>query len=98
MRDLDALIDTVVVLHDRRIVLNHGLDDLTERLRFGPARPDETAAPLYAEASVRGQQGIWPNPEGRPGRVDLELLFNAVVGSSPALANHLTQPSHEPAL
>ena len=98
VRDLDALIDTVVVLHDRRIVLNHGLDDLAERLRFGPVRPDETAAPLYAEASVRGQQGIWPNPGGRPGRVDLELLFNAVVGSSPALANHLTQPSHEPAL
>ena len=98
VRDLDALIDTVVVVHERRIVLNAGLDDLADRLRFGAARPDEPAAPLYAEDSVRGPQGIWPNPEGRPGRVDLELLFNALVSKNAALAHHLTQLSREPAL
>ncbi len=98
VRDLDALIDTVVVVHERRIVLNHSLDELAERLRFGGPRAGETAAPLYAEASVRGQQGIWPNPDGMPGRVDLELLFNALVTNNAALAHHLTQLSHEPAL
>ncbi|MFC7667828.1 ATP-binding cassette domain-containing protein [Hymenobacter humi] len=97
VRDLDALIDTVVVVHDRRIVLNHSIDDLTERLRFGAARPDEAQLPLYAEASVRGQQGIWPNPDGRPSRVDLELLFNALVSNNTALSTHLAQPAHEPA-
>ncbi|MDB5236713.1 MAG: transporter ATP-binding protein [Hymenobacter sp.] len=98
VRDLDALIDTVVVVHERRIVLNDSLDVLTERLRFGTARADEMAAPLYAEASVRGQQGIWANPEGQPSRVDLELLFNALVSGNAALSTHLTQPAHEPAL
>jgi ABC-2 type transport system ATP-binding protein len=98
VRDLDALIDTVVVVHERRIVLNASLDDLADRLRFGAARPDEPAAPLYAEDSVRGLQGIWPNPEGRPGRVDLELLFNALVSKKASLATYLTQLSHEPAL
>ncbi|HEX8658448.1 MAG TPA: ABC transporter ATP-binding protein [Hymenobacter sp.] len=98
VRDLDALIDTVVVVHERRIVLNASLDDLADRLRFGVARPDEPAAPLYAEDSVRGLQGIWPNPAGRPGRVDLELLFNALVSKNASLATYLTQLSHEPAL
>ncbi|WP_210520562.1 ABC transporter ATP-binding protein [Hymenobacter terricola] len=98
VRDLDALIDTVVVVHDRRIVLNSSLDALTDSLRFGSARPDETAAPLYAEASVRGPQGIWPNPEGRPSRVDLELLFNALVSGNADLVNHLTPLAHELAL
>jgi ABC-2 type transport system ATP-binding protein len=97
VRDLDALIDTVVVVHDRRIVLNHSMDDLTERLRFGAARPDEAQPALYTEASVRGQQGIWPNHAGQPSRVDLELLFNALVSGNTALSTYLTQPSHEPA-
>ncbi|SFQ74258.1 ABC transporter ATP-binding protein [Hymenobacter arizonensis] len=97
VRDLDALIDTVVVVHDRRIVLNHSMDDLTERLRFGAARPDEAQPALYTEASARGQHGIWPNPAGLPSRVDLELLFNALVSGNTALATYLTQTSHEPA-
>ena len=101
VRDLEALIDTVVVLHGRRIVLNATLDDLAERLRFGPARTAETAetaAPLYAEPSVRGPLGIWPNPDGQPSRVDLELLFNALTGPDATLFHYLTQPTHEPAL
>ncbi|UOQ65364.1 ABC transporter ATP-binding protein [Hymenobacter volaticus] len=98
VRDLDALIDTVVVVHDRQIVLNQSIDDLAERLRFGTARPDEAATPIYAEASIRGLQGIWPNPAGLPSRVDLELLFNALINDSAALATHLLHPSHEPAI
>ncbi|WP_375435647.1 ATP-binding cassette domain-containing protein [uncultured Hymenobacter sp.] len=98
VRDLDALIDTVVVVHERRIVLNHSIDELAERLRFGAARPNEAATPIYAESSVRGQRGIWPNPAGLPSRVDLELLFNALVGDNAVLTNYLAQPSHEPAL
>ena len=100
VRDLDALIDTVVVVHERRIVLNHSIDDLAEHLRFGAPRPDEAAAdPLYSEATVCGPMGIWANPEGRPSRVDLEILFNALVSNNAALATHLTQfTRYEPVL
>ena len=100
VRDLDALIDTVVVVHERRIVLNHSIDDLAEHLRFGPPRPADMAAePLYSEATVRGPMGIWANPEGLPSRVDLEILFNALVSNNAALATHLAHlPQHEPVL
>ena len=99
VRDLESLIDTVVVLHGQRIVLNADLGDLAERLTFTTV-PEANGLDLYAEESVRGAQVIRPNRSGVPGRVDLELLFNALVGEVPALAQYLSQnqPVHEPAL
>ncbi|MDQ2771208.1 MAG: ABC transporter ATP-binding protein [Bacteroidota bacterium] len=97
VRDLESLIDTVLVVHDRRIVLNADLGELAERLTFATV-PEADNTALYAEESLRGAQVIRPNRTGVPGRVDLELLFNALVGNAPALAQYLTQnqPAHEP--
>ena len=99
VRDLESLIDTVVVLHGQRIVLNADLGELAERLTFTTV-PEPGPADLYAEESVRGAQVIRPNRSGVPGRVDLELLFNALVGQAPALTSYLSnnQPIHEPVL
>ncbi len=82
VRDLDSLIDTVLVLHERRVVLNATIDDLAERLHFGTA-PAGAAVPeaLYAEPSVRGQQVIRPNQGETFSKVDLEILFNALTGT-----------------
>ncbi|AMR26447.1 ABC transporter ATP-binding protein [Hymenobacter psoromatis] len=100
VRDLDSLIDTVLVLHQRRIVLNASIDELAGKLSFGTA-PVGVAAPeaLYAEPSVRGRQVIRPNHDGGGGsKVDLELLFNALTGPDTTLATYLTQLQlqHEP--
>ena len=99
VRDLDSLIDTVLVLHGQRIVLNADLGDLGERLSFATV-PAADATALYAEETAVGAQVIRANRTGVPGRVDLELLFNALVSEAPALAQYLThnQPVHEPAL
>ena len=96
VRDLDSLIDTVLVLHQRRLVLNETIDSLADKLSFGSAPAGADA--LYAEPSVRGQQVIRPNHGERYTKVDLELLFNALTGPSTAVASYLTNPHHEPAL
>ena len=99
VRDLDSLIDTVLVLHQRRIVLNETIDQLAEQLIFGTAPVGAPAADaLYAEASVRGQQVIRPNHGGAYSKVDLEILFNSLVGSESAVATYLTHLPHEPLL
>lgn len=97
VRDLESLIDTVLVVHDRRIVLNADLGELAERLTFANV-PETDGHELYAEESLRGAQVIRANRSGVPGRVDLELLFNALVGQAPALTQYLTQnqSAHEP--
>ncbi|RZL15447.1 MAG: ABC transporter ATP-binding protein [Hymenobacter sp.] len=101
VRDLDSLIDTVLVLHERRIVLNTSLDDLAEQLSFGTA-PAGAAVPgvLYSAPSVRGQQVIQPNHGGAFSKVDLELLFNALTSLESGVATYLTQRQlqYEPVL
>ena len=96
VRDLDSLIDTVLVLHERRLILKETLDNLTDKLSFGTA-PVGAAGPdiLYAEPSVRGQQVIRPNAGGAGGKLDLELLFNALTDSRATLATYLTQPQSQ---
>jgi ABC-2 type transport system ATP-binding protein len=95
VRDLDSLIDTVVVLHNREIVLNQSLEQLAERLTFATLGPDQGEDVLYAEESVRGRQAILPNTDGRYSRVDMELLFNALISGEQAVITHLNQPVYE---
>ncbi len=95
VRDLDSLIDTVVVLHDRKIVLNQELDQIAEKLTFSTHSTTDGLDVLYAENSVRGQQVILPNTDGRYSRVDLELLFNALTSDKPTVLQHLNQPVYE---
>jgi len=94
VRDLDNLIDTVVVLHEQRIVLNHDLDQLAERLTFTAVSPTNIHEALYAEDSIRGQQGILPNLTGRSSKIDLELLFNAITAPNQTLTSYLNQTSY----
>jgi len=99
VRDLDSLIDTVLVLHERRVVLHETIDQLAEQLSFGTAPVGAAAVDaLYAEVAARGQQVIRPNHAGAYSKVDLELLFNALTGPQSAVASYLTQRQHEPVL
>ena len=95
VRDLESLIDTVVVVHDRQIVLNREIDALAEQLTFASGAAAETADAFYTGASVRGPVAIRPNASGAYSRVDLELLFNALTGDdATAILTYLNQPRH----
>ena len=96
VRDLESLIDTVVVVHDRKIVLNQEIDQLAERLTFAKGATAEAPGAFYSGTSVHGTVAIRPNEAGVYSRVDLELLFNALTaGDAAALHTYLNQPRHE---
>ncbi len=91
VRDLDNLIDSVIILHDGTIKLHAQLDQLTEQVRFGNVSGAIASAVLYGEEAFDGIRAILPNPEGLPSKPDLELLFNAVVNDSGMLLDYLTK-------
>ncbi len=87
VRDLDNLIDTLLVVHNKQIVLNRSLDEISERLTFGLATTG--TAVLYAEESVRGTNTISKNTNGSYSKVDMELLFNAIINENQTITEIL---------
>ena len=82
VRDLDNLIDAVVLLDESEILLHHSLDTIAERLRFSTltdVAQDELV--IYAEPSLRGYTVVMENPAQEDTKVDLERLFNAVMNN-----------------
>ena len=85
VRDLDSLIDTLVVLNNREIVVNQALDTITEKVYFDTIAADDTQPVLYQEESMRGKNVIMSNTEGLYSKVDMELLFNAIISNNQTL-------------
>ncbi|WP_214072531.1 ABC transporter ATP-binding protein [Mucilaginibacter sp. dw_454] len=94
IRDLDNLIDTVLVLHNNQIVLNQTLDLISEKLNFGIIQTNSTDY-IYAEQHLNGLNAITKNTDGSFTKVDMELLFNAIISNNPNLITLLNQPGHE---
>ncbi len=85
VRDLDRLIDSVVVLDGSEILLNATTDEITRRLQF--VRLEENEPALYAEETIHGRWGVRPNEAGADSPLDMELLFNAAVANREAIKN-----------
>lgn len=88
VRDLEALIDPVIILTEGHQVIQAPMEVIGERLWFGlvPRLEDIQGTIFYAERAVGGYAVVaQPNVAGRAasgraasGRIDLEWLFNAV--------------------
>ena len=90
VRDLEQLIDRIVILERGTIYCNESIADLSERLYFGPISPDEEALALYTEPSWGGTVGILPlEGEALSDTFSMELFFNAVVSRGQELLTHL---------
>lgn len=77
VRDLESLIDTVLILDQRQILLNKTLNEIGEKLYFGPLLPEEKA--LYSELTPQGTIGVTARDGKEETAVSLELLFNAAI-------------------
>ena len=77
VRDLESLIDTVLILDQRQILLNKTLNEIGEKLYFGPHLPEEKA--LYSEPTPQGTIGVTAREDKEETAVSLELLFNAAI-------------------
>lgn len=77
VRDLESLIDTVLILDQRQILLNKTLNEIGEKLYFGPLLPEEKA--LYSEPTPQGTIGVTARDGKEEMAVSLELLFNAAI-------------------
>jgi len=80
VKDLENLIDRVMVIDEGKILFDQAMDAISEKLVFRLSfDPEEAARALYSEPSFRGNALILPNTEGEDSQPDLEMLYKAVM-------------------
>ena len=88
VRDLDSLIDHIIILDNSEILIQHSLDTVSERLYFGTIPDiDANSNELYSEPSLRGYKAVVENTNHVDSRVDLEYLFNAAIRNPARIKN-----------
>lgn len=80
VRDIDSLLDHVVIIDGTRVLLNASVKTICDKLYFaeqGMSEPTGTA--LYVQPSVQGNSVIFPNAHSEETNLNLEVLFNAML-------------------
>ncbi len=80
VRDLQSLIDPIIIMDQGKIIFNQSTESITSNLVFETLhqRPDASEL-IYSEEVIGGLSTILRNTSGKQTKIDVELLFNAVV-------------------
>jgi ABC-2 type transport system ATP-binding protein len=80
VRDLDNLIDSIVIIDNHKIIFRQDVETVTDRLLFSNVTNiAEAGNVLFSDSSIRGHAVITQNEGAQHSRIDMELLFNAVL-------------------
>ena len=80
VRDLQSLIDRVIILNDHQIQLNISLDEVSEKLTFGHGNiTPQGGDTIYSGSGELGKSYILKNNGTSQGQVDLETLFTGFI-------------------
>ena len=83
VREIDSLIDHLIILDRKGIVLDASIGEIGSRLRFGRCSAEEE--PLYSESTLAGTSGVVVNTTDEESPVDIEMLFMASLRSTERL-------------
>ena len=80
VRDIDSLLDHVLIMDGSKLLLNESVSTICEKLYFAEQGMNEpTEGALYVQPSVQGHSVILPNEYGEDSKLNLEVLFNAML-------------------
>ena len=95
VRDLDSLIDKLVIMDHHEIALNESIETITDRLLFRIQDTEKANLPvIYSEDTLRGVYQVCENTNREDSKLDIELLFNAVCTNKTQIQqifNHQTE-------
>lgn len=80
VRDLESMIDRVLVLHDNSIMLNESVMRIADKMEFvRTTSKEDLQGCIYSTFTPQGFVGVRPNVDGVDSLVDLEVLFNSII-------------------
>ena len=77
VRDLENIIDPIIILDRQDVLLNATLEQIADKLYFDYGTTLHPEA-LYSEQLPGGFIQVYPNTTGKESKVNVEALFNAV--------------------
>lgn len=83
IKDVENLIDHVIILNEGGILFNQSISSISQTLYFterGTIEPNDQR--IYEEESIHGYTVIEPNTGTKETKIDLEILYNAVMQES----------------
>jgi ABC-2 type transport system ATP-binding protein len=78
VRDLENLIDPVIILDNKGVLLHAAIQEITEKVCF-VTKSDSDPDALYSEETPLGYAMVKANNQALDTKVNLEALFNAVL-------------------
>lgn len=86
VKDMESLIDRITVIDEGKILFDQTADRITSKLSFKISfDSDEIKHALYREESLKGSAIITTNTEDEEGKLDLEMLYKAIVTKGDAI-------------
>ncbi len=80
VKDIETIIDTIVVLDDGKIVFNETVADISQQWQFKTVSSfSEIESAVYQEKCLGGHRIIQPANTMEETEIDIELLFNAII-------------------
>ncbi|HEY9363815.1 MAG TPA: ABC transporter ATP-binding protein [Chitinophagaceae bacterium] len=94
VKDLESLIDRITIIDDGRILFDQTTDDINRQIQFKISFDhEELQRALYHEPSLQGNAIVCPNNNGEDTKLDLELLYKAVVTNGKAVSDAFNKRS-----
>lgn len=88
VRDIDSLLDHVLIMDGSQLLLNESVAAICEKLYFAEQGMNEpTDGALYVQPSVQGNSVILPNEYHEESKMNLEVLFNAMLAERVRMQN-----------
>lgn len=92
VKDLESLIDRITIIDEGQILFDQTIDSINRQLQFKMSFDNEDLRDtLYKEPSLQGNAIVCANIDGEDSRLDLELLYKAVVTNGDAVRSAFTR-------
>ena len=83
IKDIEGMIDTVIVLEDGKIMFNKTMEDIYKHLSFKTLNTtDNSQDILFEQDNIINKKVITKNTTAEDTPIDIELLFNAVISEN----------------
>jgi ABC-2 type transport system ATP-binding protein len=90
-RDLESLIDPIIILDEGKIIFNHSTEEISTRLKVSyQSSPPEPEEALFSEKTFDGYTIVTENHDNEDSHIDMETLFNTVISNNTKISSMFT--------